>query len=217
MIKFHQNLFGILILMSFSVCAQEPEIGINSNGIRPISAFARGSLATTIEGDVYLESEWQEIVLTFIGTEKKHKYPGRFNLDLDIIEVKVYKNTYAISWEDLEWVELSGDSRKFVPLEGDWVFGELVHETNDLRLLKTHDLKLKKANYNPALNTGQRYDEWVKDSNLVLEVEGTMTWIRKKKDVQKALQKTKYADKKLNISSTSESDLVELMNFLSKK
>ncbi|MEP0986438.1 hypothetical protein [Ekhidna sp.] len=203
----------VLILLSGFSVAQEPEIGISNTGIRPLSAFSRNT-RSVVEGNIHLDPEWKETILTFVERDKKQKYPSRFNLFLNVIEVKVFKNTYAVAWKDLQGAEVEG--RTYIPLSdlADVFFGELLYAKDDIRLLKVFTLELLKANYNPALNTGRKYDEWNVEEKIILEVGGKPNVIKRKKDIQKALENTAYDRKKLNISSINESNLKELIDYL---
>lgn len=203
----------MLTLISEHSLAQEPEIGISNTGIRPLSAFSRNT-KRIVEGDIYVDPEWKETILTFIDSDKRQKYPARFNLALNVIEVKVFKNAYAVAWKDLKSAEL--ENKTYVPIDDleDVFFGELLYEKSDIRLYKVFTLKILKANYNPALNTGRKYDEWSKEERIVLEVGSNPNVIKRKKDIQKAFENTDYKNKKINISSINESSLKELIDRL---
>lgn len=211
-IKSLKILIGLLLLSGFCF-SQEPEIGISNTGIRPLSAFSRNS-NELIETDIYLNNEWQETTLNFIDSEKSKKYPARFNLALNVIEVKVFNTAYAVAWRDLDIVEV--ENKSYLPINDldDIYFAELIYDKGNLRLFKSSVLTLEKANYNPALNTGSKYDEWNKEEIMILDVEGVFTQIKRKKDIKKALEKTTHKDKKLNISSINESNLKRLIDSL---
>lgn len=213
--QFCIQLLVSLIFLPTIILSQEPEIGISNRGVRPLSSFGRGLVGNGVLGEIYLDADWKETILIFIDSEKRHKYPARFNLNLNVIEVRVFKTNYAVSWEDIKRAEILHENRNFIPLDGEEIFGELIYEKEDIRLLKSFSLKLKKANYNPALNTGQKEDEWVKIEELLISVNSKITVIKKKKDLQRAFQGTKYEKNKFNVSSINESKLIDFINTLS--
>lgn len=130
-----------------------------------------------IVGDVYIDSVWSLTSVELSDAEKPLEwYMTRYNIQSDEMEIKTPGGVKVLKWGRIKQFQIkdsatTNGNRRFVkgsafkkngvPLDG---FMELIVDGR-CPLIKEYTVFVKRPDYNPALNSGSRDSEIIKESN----------------------------------------------------
>lgn len=202
----------LLIINSWLVTAQEPEIGISGSGIRPLSSIRSGS-SNVVQGSYYVNEEWKHANIFMTQREKPYYFLSRINLKDKTVETRVANNEYYIDWKDINNVDFSELNIRFSYDKKFEELLEVIYSSENYHLMKSYEARIKKANYNPALNTGSNYDEWIIENQFVLVMNGKSIKLKNKNHFNKIF---KEEISNTNLEKINVLDEDELVAFLKK-
>lgn len=226
--------FGILVL-STKLSAQDDGLLRHKAQLntQPHGTITEFKLADPeITGSEYLVEAWNMADVTLKnGIELKEKLI-KYDLENHLIEIKVDEKVKVIDeskvkkfkWLNTENAEreefLNGSS---FTLNGSILLGFFKLEFDGAqRLLSYTNLRLQKANYVPALNSGEKNDKLVKETTLYIEKDKTLYKVpksRKKFMELKVFEKNRDEVlkhiKSNNLSIRQKGDLIEVVKFAS--
>lgn len=119
----------------------------------------------------YIDDRWNEGTIVLLTNDSIHRYPLKYNLVTDVVEVKTeravkvvpLKDTQRFYWVDdgqrSEFINGSGYTMGGTPLVG---YLQLLSE-GPLNLFKKTFLSVQRANYRPELDVGNRDDKIVRE------------------------------------------------------
>ncbi|MEQ8906138.1 hypothetical protein [Ekhidna sp.] len=203
------------VFASFSSLSQEPEISLSGLGIRPISSIHLDDGNSMVIGSAFLSDEWNDMQIKMIGLDKIHQYPSKINLKLDLIHVKIRGQEYAIKPSNIDYLLDTINTRKFIYEQGIKSLVEVIYSADSTFLFKQFLLKLKKGNYNPALDAGEKYDELIQESVYFVSIDGNLHELKNKKGLNKFLKEQGFNVKNSSIpDKNNEKQLINLLSNL---
>ena len=224
------------ILIANTLYAQEDgmlrhKAQLNANPGGTITEFRMPDPKT--EGSVYLLEDWTLADVTLKNGLKLNSYFIRYDLQNHLVEIKADEKVKVIDESKVKvfkWLNginaqreeyLNGSSFR---LDGGVLLGFFrVESQGKLRLLSYTNLKLKKSNYVPALNSGEKNNKLVKKTGLYIEKDKSLFKIPKSRKSflelrvfeGKGNQVLKFM--KMNkLSIKRKSDLIEVLKFSSE-
>jgi len=139
-----------------------------------------------IAGDIYIDSTWSSTSIELSEAEKPLEwYLTRYNIQADEIEIKTSAGIKVLKWNRIrqfqvrdsastrtyrKFIKGSGFKKDGVPLDG---FMELLVD-GPRPLVKEYYLIVKNPDYNPALNSGSRDTEIIKNTNYYYGINGEL-------------------------------------------
>lgn len=180
-----------LYMIGFSAFSQEWDVNysaLNSvaGGIY-VSSDKLSQSNVEIVGNTHLFSDWKDADLIFKDSDSEFRYPVKFDLESNSLEVSVMNREFVIPWKNLEEVRISKDNRSFFFHKELEVLLETLY-VGKYSLYRKHFLKIRRKDFNPTLNTGNKYDQWVISDEFYLQTVDGLYPIRKRKDLIDALR-----------------------------
>lgn len=225
-------LFLLTLGFIFSASAQEKDTisHLLDQGLNHASFVAMDTYLTktrkpkSISGSLYLNEQWQESLL-LTPQDKVIALPGRYRVYDDEIQILFNGEVMKLFPDSIKAIKIK--NQVFVPLsysdgkQKKTNYFELLSEgTVDLLLLRK--MELKKSDYNPALNIGQRNDELVvKEYYYYRKKSETLRPMKQTKgDVLKVLSNRKKAvaqfAKSNKLGVRKREDLAAIFNFYNR-
>ncbi|WP_424961743.1 hypothetical protein [Ekhidna sp.] len=205
---------ALLSLLSFTSYAQEPEISLSGLGIRPISSIHVDDGNFNLSGSIFLDSKWKESKIKMNGFDKIHEYPSKINLKSGMIHVEIRGQEYAIKSSNIDYL-IYFDNQKFVFHNKISSLVEIILEKDSVFLYKRLNLKLKKGDYNPALDAGVKNDRWIQEPVYHISLGEELHEVKNKKGLHNFLLEQGLRIKRSSMpNKNNEKQLISLLSKL---
>ncbi len=177
---------------------------------------------------LYLDEEWNDMIITIGKDDRKYKYPGRIDILNDRLELKDANTLKTIQGQILNYVflQIPGAPDRFFIRNNSFKdsfnypsgFYEVLTE-GDINLLKLHGFLRLAPSYNPALDVGSRTAELRKTEMLFLMKNNEVVELpKKKKDIFKLLgSSSEDLSKKNGLNPKETEDLIQLIKLLKEQ
>lgn len=203
---------GVLDIASLS--------GVKSYGVETFDNRAKG-----VDGSVFLNDDWNTGSIKIANSKVYDQYTFKYNvLDQNII-IRMEDRFFALPGMFVEYFilepkygSLIQDNRKFIRKVGaeDSIYFLEVLVDGDYSLYKKHEINVKKAVYNPALDSGELKDKLVLKETYFLAFNNSMVEIpRKKRKFEKTMKEHSMIVEALKEDSNDFSDPIGLIGFVS--
>lgn len=183
------------------------------------------------KGDYYLNPHWQDGFITLKTGQTIQKYPLKYDIENDMLEIKANKEVKilrgervasftwkdAVSQQEVQFINSHAYKLEGTPLLG---FFELVVD-GDVQLLSKVEADVKDPTYVEGLDVGKRYSEIVKKEVFYLSDESkALTKIKKKKDLWQYFGEEKNAVKQYmkeqKLGVNDKADLAKIVSFFNE-
>ncbi|MEO1253847.1 MAG: hypothetical protein AAFY41_03035 [Bacteroidota bacterium] len=174
---------------------------------------------------LYLDEEWNDLIITIGKEDRKYKYPGRIDLLNDRLELKDANTMKTIQGQVLNYVlvQIPGTMDRFFirnntfkdPFNHPSGFYEVLTEGN-INLLKLHSFIRLNPSYNPALDVGSKSAEVRKAESFYIMKNNEVSELpKKKKEIINFLGgSAEVIAKEQGLNPKNTADLIELINQL---
>lgn len=222
----------LLFIGAVVVCAQTNPIDRVTDRDIEFGNFIRQlpNRSPETKGSYYLDDNWKMSNIKLLSNGVVKGYPAKldlkhYELDLQIDgEVKVIK---LLTIREFSWIEMTGDSSKYVNTEHLYgavdgtgrVMEELVE--NEISLYKYTETYILEANYNAAMNVGQK-DNLIKTrETFYIAIDNKLTLIDPKLKKNEALFGELYNQvaeftKNNKLKLNRQEDLIKIVSFLNE-
>jgi hypothetical protein len=181
MLKSSLLLFSICALMVIPLQAQTVIDQQNLLNLGDRTGKTDGTLIYTrsgsyygIMGTPYLNDKWSPATISTLDGRKHQNTPVMYNAHYDLIEAVVGKDTLILDSRLIREIELpvvDKDGLRVAKLRNGFTepkekieptnFFEIMYEGSKITLLRKHYKHLKPSNFDPAYNTGSKFDEFI--------------------------------------------------------
>ncbi|MEQ9426829.1 MAG: hypothetical protein RJQ09_20570 [Cyclobacteriaceae bacterium] len=186
-----------------------------------------------IKGPRYLDENWASGTLTVaLGTHRQDISFDmiRYHIENDLVEVYHEDQILGAEGKAVKRMDITdfstGDKRSFIRLEDIETYSsedktgmcELLAD-GDVKLIRTFDVEIQEANYDAALDVGEKEDKMIILSQTYLVKGGLFIKVKGKGDLISLLDDVdiKGYMKKNKLSHKNESDLAQIIDYYNKE
>ena len=189
---------------------------IASGGLLPYQSVRElDAKHESIKGDVYLYEQWSECDVKLKGNEKMVRVMANFNLRNVTLEILVKQSIYILDRNRVDYVVPGARDAEAVRFVDGYGICEVI-SGKDPGVFRSHSVSLKKANYNPSHDVGNRFDEWIKKEELLISSNGNYYKAGRKKTLLKKMSQDMDIPKEATNLLSNKPDESELISFVSR-
>lgn len=215
-------LFVFFKVWVFAQKPYEPTVSYMGNGGLRIHNIQNKK--SIVKGEYYYNKYWYLGTIELFSGVLIKDYPLKYDMKMNQIDIKVDGEVKALSvWKvkEIRWVNTLGVSEIFrnsIIYDKDSQGLFLIIYDGKVPLLKKTFLKLQEANYNPALDVGDKTDQYTKVSTYYTTSNSKLKKIKNnKKHVLKLFKDKKEQIKKYasdnNLSYKKDYDLAKIFEY----
>jgi hypothetical protein len=144
--------------------------------------YTRSGSYYGIMGTPYLNEKWSPATISTLDGRKHQNTPVMYNAHYDLIEAVVGKDTLILDSRLIREVELpivDKDGLRVAKLRNGFAepkekiestdFFEIIYDGSEITLFRKHYKHLKPSNFDPAYNTGSKFDEFILQSTTYVK------------------------------------------------
>ncbi len=194
--------------------------------------YTRAGSYYGVMGTPYLNDKWTPAIITALDGKKHENTPVLYNAHYDLVEAVVGKDTLILNSRLITSVEMpvtDANGVRYVKLKNGFTsasekiestnFFEMVYEGSEFTLMRKHYKHLKPSDFNPAYNTGSKFDEFqMQTTTYVKTADGQIQKVKtNRRDILRLMgDKSKQVEdyvKKEKLKYEADADLVRIFAY----
>jgi hypothetical protein len=194
--------------------------------------YTRAGSYYGIMGTPYLNEKWSPATIFTLDGRKHENTPVMYNAHYNLIEAVVGKDTLILDSRLIKEVQLpvvDKDGLRVAKLRNGFVepkekieatdFFEIIYDGSQITMFRKHYKHLKPSNFDPAYNTGSKFDEFILQSTTYVKTpDGKISKLKanKKGILELTGNKTKEVERFVNsekLKFNVDSDLILIFSY----